>query len=60
MKHVAKVTKEVPASAYIWQWWTGDPINIVGQKAAYIAALFPHNGSLRTDDTANSWFFNPN
>ncbi|MBI5093068.1 MAG: hypothetical protein HZB26_11600 [Candidatus Hydrogenedentes bacterium] len=54
MKHVAKVTKDIPASANIFQW----PAQTVASKAAYINALFAHVGSLRTDDTANGGFFN--
>lgn len=58
MKHVAKVTKDIPASANILQWWS--QIAGLGAKNGYVNALFNNNGSLRTDDTANWWFFNPN
>ena len=58
MKHVAKVTKDIPASANILQWWS--QVAGLGSKNSYVNALFNHTGSLRTDDTANGGFFNPN
>lgn len=55
MKHVAKVTKDIPASANILQWWS--QVAGLGAKNNYINALFNHEGSLRTDDTNNYSFF---